>query len=85
MTNKYFKSFLNSAISILPIVAIVFALSLSGFAPINNNDYVMLSIGAVIMIFGLSFFQIGAQNSLIRVGEYMGASLSKQNKEQYFY
>ena len=67
MTNKYFKSFLNSAISILPIVAIVFALSLSGFAPINNNDYVMLSIGAVIMISGLSFFQIGAQNSLIPV------------------
>ena len=80
MTNKYFKSFLNSAISILPIVAIVFALSLSGFAPINNNDYVMLSIGAVIMISGLSFFQIGAQNSLIRVGEYMGASLSKQKR-----
>ena len=40
----------------------------------------MLSIGAIIMITGLSFFQIGAQNSLIQVGEYMGSSLSKQKK-----
>ena len=78
MKNKYLKSFLNSAISILPIVAIVFILSLSGLAQISNADYVMLSVGAFIMISGLSFFQIGAQNSLIKVGEYMGASLSKQ-------
>ena len=80
MKNKYAKSFLNSAISILPIVAIVFILSFTGLATINNTDYVMLSIGAFIMISGLSFFQIGAQNGLIKVGEYMGSSLSKQKK-----
>ena len=78
MRNKYLRSFANSALSILPIVAIVFILSFSQLATINNTDYVMLSIGAFIMISGLSFFQIGAQNSLIKVGEYMGASLSKQ-------
>ena len=80
MKNKYLKSFINSAISILPIVAIVFLLSFTGLAKINNTDYVMLSIGAFIMISGLSFFQIGAQNSLLKVGEYMGSSLSKQKK-----
>lgn len=80
MKNKYLKSFFNSAISILPIVAIVFILSLTGLTPISDNDYIMLAIGAVIMIAGLSFFQIGAQNSLIKVGEYMGSSLSKQKK-----
>ena len=47
----------------------------------TDSDYIMLAIGAVIMIAGLSFFQIGAQNSLIKVGEYMGSSLSKQKKE----
>ena len=80
MKNKYLRSFLNSMISILPIVAIVFVLSLTGLAKITNTDYVMLSIGAFIMICGLSFFQIGAQNSLIKVGEYMGSSLSKQKR-----
>ena len=80
MKNKYLRSFLNSSISILPIMAIVFLLSLTGLAKITNTDYVMLTIGGVIMICGLSFFQIGAQTSLIKVGEYMGASLSKQKK-----
>ena len=80
MKSKYLKSFINSTISIVPIVVIVFVLSLTGLATISNDDYVMLAIGAAIMIIGLSLFQIGAQNSLIKVGEYMGASLSKQKK-----
>lgn len=80
MKNKYLKSFGNSAISIIPIVIIVFILSLSNISPISNTDYVMLSFGALLMISGLSFFQIGAQTSLIKVGEYMGSSLSKQKK-----
>ena len=80
MKNKYFKSFISSAISIIPMVAIVFVLSLTGLATISNDDYIMLAIGAVIMIVGLSLFQIGAQNSLIKVGEYMGSSLSKQKR-----
>lgn len=78
MKNKYLRSFFNSAISIIPIAVIVLVLSFTGLAPINNTDYVSLAIGTIIMIIGLSFFQIGAQNGLIRVGEYMGASLSKQ-------
>ncbi len=80
MKNKYLKSFGNSAISIIPIVVIVFILSLSGLAKVSNTDYVMLALGAFVMISGLSFFQIGAQTSLIKVGEYMGSSLSKQKK-----
>ena len=89
MKNKYLRSFLNSAISILPIIAIVFILSFTDLAPVgpsikapysNSNNYVMLAIGGVIMVTGLSFFQIGAQTSLIKVGEYMGSSLSKQRK-----
>ena len=78
MRNKYLRSFLNSTISIVPIVAIVFILSLTKLAALSNTEYLSIGIGALIMIFGLSFFQIGAQNSLIKVGEYMGASLSKQ-------
>ena len=80
MKNKYLRSFFNSAISIIPIAVIVLVLSFTGLAPINNTDYVSLAIGTIIMIIGLSFFQIGAQNGLIRVGEYMGASLSKQKR-----
>lgn len=40
----------------------------------------MLGVGSACLILGLALFQIGAQTGLIKVGEYMGSSLSKQPK-----
>ena len=84
MKNKYIKSFLNSAISIIPILAIIYALSFvlqaSGLNGLSNTEYILLAFGGFAMMVGLSLFQIGAQSSLITIGEYMGASLSKQKK-----
>lgn len=42
-------------------------------------DYLLLFVGMIVMIAGLSFFQIGVSSSLSKVGEYMGSSLSKQS------
>ena len=87
MVSKYLKALLSSTISIVPIVAIIFLLSLTGLAPIGttfsdpslgNYNYYMLLVGMVLMILGLALFSVGAGNSLIKVGEYMGSSLSKQ-------
>ena len=84
MKNKYIKSFLNSAISIIPILAIIYALSFilqaSGMNGLSNTEYILLGFGGFAMMVGLSLFQIGAQSSLITIGGYMGASLSKQKK-----
>ena len=71
----------------MPIIVIVIVLSLTNLAPIGDTFtqfglgwkyYVLLLAGAFIMIVGLSLFSIGASKSLIKVGEYMGTSLSKQ-------
>ena len=87
MNNKFVKSLISSTLSIIPIIAIVAALSLTNLAPIGNNfvvadkgfdNYILLGIGAVGMILGLTLFQTGAAKGLTKVGEYMGASLSKQ-------
>ena len=92
MKNKFVKSLVSSSLSILPIIVIVFILSLTNLAPIGNNfvvqdptpagyqSYVALGIGAVGMIIGLTLFQVGAAQGLTKVGEYMGASLSKQKQ-----
>ena len=89
MKNKFVKSLVSSSFSILPIIVIVFALSLTNIAPIGNNfvrsdfdnmSYVYLGIGAAFMILGLTLFQVGAAKGLTKVGEYMGASLSKQKQ-----
>ena len=89
MQNRFVKSLLSSCLSILPIIAIIFILSLSNLAPIGNNfnqqdlgweNYIVLAIGAAGMIIGLTLFQTGAAKGLTKVGEYMGASLSKQKQ-----
>ena len=87
MRNRFLKSLLSSTLSIFPIILIILALSLSNLAPVGNNfahsdlgyeNYILLGVGAFIMIFGLTLFQTGAAKGLTKVGEYMGSSLSKQ-------
>lgn len=89
MQNRFLKALLTSTMSIIPIIAIIFALSLSNIAPIGNNfrtselgydNYILLAVGGVGMILGLTLFQTGAAKGLTKVGEYMGASLSKQKR-----
>ena len=87
MRNRFLKALVSSTLSIFPIILIIVTLSLTNIAPVGNNfvskelgfdNYILLAIGAVIMIFGLTLFQTGAAKGLTKVGEYMGSSLSKQ-------
>lgn len=80
MKNRYVQSFLSASLSIVPMILIICILSWTGVAPLNfaRGDYWLLLIGMVVLIVGLAVFSIGASSSLTKVGEYMGASLSKQ-------
>ena len=66
MQNRFLKSLLSSTMSIMPIIAIIFALSLTNLAPIGNNfnqtalgfdNYILLAVGAAGMILGLTLFK----------------------------
>lgn len=78
MKNRYLSALISSSLSISPIILLVCVLSFTPLLTLQTNDYVMLIIGAVVLILGLALFQIGAATGLTRVGEYMGSSLSKQ-------
>ena len=78
LKNRYVKALLSSSLSIAPIILLVCILSFTPLLSLQGNDYVMLAIGAVILVLGLALFQIGATTGLTKVGEYMGSSLSKQ-------
>ena len=81
MRNRYVNALLSSTLSITPIVLIVLILSWTGLTPLNfdRGDYLLLIIGMFVLIVGMAIFQVGAGNSLSKVGEHMGASLSKQS------
>ena len=79
--NRYLNAFKSASLSIIPIVLIILVLSWTGLSPLNFNrgDYLLVLLGAIALIVGMAIFQVGASTSLTKVGEYMGASLSKQN------
>ena len=80
MKNRYLQAFISSSLSIIPMIIIILVLSLSGVSKLDfaRGDYLLLFIGMLVLIIGLGTFSIGASSSLTKVGEYMGASLSKQ-------
>lgn len=78
MKNRYLSALISSSLSIAPIILLVLILSWTPLLNIGTNDYIMLLIGGVFLIIGLSLFQVGAATGLTKVGEYMGSSLSKQ-------
>lgn len=81
MKNQFLRSLLTSSISIAPIILLVLIMSWTNIAPLGGGyDYLLLILGGIFLILGLTLFQIGASTGLSKVGEYMGASLSKQSK-----
>lgn len=82
MKNRYVSALISSSLSIFPIIAIVLLMSIPGLGLITLKswDYIMIAIGTVTLIGGLTLFQVGAQTGIIKVGEYMGSSLSKQSQ-----
>ena len=76
---KSIKTLKECTLSIMPIVLIVLALSFSGVAKLEKFDYILLGITTILLIVGLSIFQIGTEKSLVKVGQHMGSSLSRQS------
>jgi len=65
--------------AVLPITVIVFLLSVF-VAPMPAGTLVLFILGAVLLIIGMGLFTMGAEMALIRMGEGVGAQLTKVKK-----
>lgn len=65
--------------SVLPIVAIVVALSLT-VAPVPSNIMVAFLIGSCLLIVGMLLFSMGAELAMEPLGQRIGATLTKSRK-----
>lgn len=74
------EKFKESAISILPIVAIVFLISLTPLFDLSNYEMAVFLISALLLIIGMTLFNIGAQLSMTPMGDYAGTGLIKTKK-----
>lgn len=70
----------ESAVSILPIVGLVFLISLTNSFNLPTNELVVFLISAVLLIVGMTLFNIGAQLSMTPMGDYAGTGLIKTKR-----
>lgn len=69
----------ESVVSVLPITIIVLLLSITA-APLSSGTLVLFLFGAVLLILGMGFFNMGVDMSMIPMGEGMGVEMSKTRK-----
>ena len=79
MLNGLKAKFSESLTSILPIALIVALLGIT-FTPIETGTFVLFSVGVILLIVGMSFFTLGADMSLLVIGEQIGSSMTRSRK-----
>lgn len=66
--------------SALPITAIVYLLSLLPWFNFSGTELITFTIGAVLLVVGIGFFNLGADLAMTPMGTHVGAGLSRQRK-----
>lgn len=69
----------ESLSSVLPITIIVFLLTIS-IVSVSGEMFFMFGFGAVMLILGIGLFTLGADLSMIIIGEKIGSNLTKLKK-----
>ncbi len=73
---KLKEKILESLASVLPLTAIVLLLSVT-LMPLSSGTLVLFLFGALLLIAGMGFFTLGADMSMMPMGEGIGMQLSK--------
>ena len=74
------SKFKESLTSILPIVAIVYLLSLTPVFTLSYKEKIVYLLSSVALIIGMTLFNIGAEFSMTPMGDYAGSGLIKTKK-----
>ena len=69
----------ESLSSVLPITGIVLLLLVT-IAPVNSSILLSFIVGAVLLIFGMGLFTLGAEMAMTPMGEYVGSRMTKSKK-----
>ena len=76
MNEKLKEKIKESLSGVLPITVIVLLLSIT-LVPIENGIILLFLTGALLLIVGMGFFQLGAEMAMTPLGQGVGGGLSK--------
>lgn len=79
MNQKLKEKILESLSAVLPITGIVMLLSIL-LVPVDLGTMVMFITGAVLLVIGMGFFQLGAEMAMTPLGEGIGVQISKTRR-----
>lgn len=72
----------EALISALPITMIVYLVALLPDFSFNSYELISFTIGAVLLIFGIGLFNLGADIAMTPMGTHVGAGLVKLPEDQ---
>lgn len=79
MTTALKAKIIESLTSILPIALIVMLLSMT-FTPLNTGTFLLFLAGVVLLIIGMGCFTLGADMSMLVIGEKIGSAMTYTRK-----
>ncbi len=79
MTEKLRRKLVESLLSVLPITIIVFILNFT-ILPIPTGSLWLFVFSAILLVFGMGLFTLGADLSMMPMGEAMGARLTQSKR-----
>ena len=79
MNQKLKEKIMESLSAVLPITGIVLLISMV-LVPMEIGAVFLFLVGAVMLIIGMGFFQLGAEIAMTPLGEGIGAELSKSRR-----
>ena len=70
----------ESLISVVPVSVLVFILSITPWVDISRKELTIFAISAILLIVGISLFNLGADLAMTPMGQYIGEGLTKSRK-----
>lgn len=80
MSKQLLKKLKESLISVLPVTLIVIILYFTPLIDLTSHELVSFIISAILLIVGISLFNLGADLAMSPMGEQVGSSLMKTKK-----
>ena len=70
----------ESLMSVLPVVVIVLILCATPLVSLSAKEMIVFSVSAVLLIIGISLFNVGADLAMSPMGDYIGAGLTQSKR-----
>ena len=74
------EKLMEALVSVLPVCAIVFLLSLSPWVDLSGDELAVFAGAAILLILGIGLFNVGADMAMTPMGQYIGEGLTKSRK-----